>query len=257
MSQTTGLHRGASILVTAALAAFLLAGAGCSSSDGSELYDYNIELGPSLPPRVDLAPGDVIDVKFYYAPDLNEMAQPVRPDGKITLQLVGDVEVMGKTPEEVREELRTLFTPHLKNPEVAVVVQALVNRRIWVGGQVYAGGMFEMPGRMTVLDAVLQAGGFVSDTAKISNVVVIRHKDGIRYGASIDLEPALAGEPYEPFFLEPYDIVYVPQTTIAKIGQWIDVHINRIIPFGFTYGYQLNSRSTIGIDTGGTRVISR
>jgi polysaccharide export outer membrane protein len=219
--------------------------------------DYDIELGPSLPPKVTLAPGDVVNIKFYYAPDLNELAQTVRPDGKITLQLVGDVDVEGKTPAEVSDELHTLFAPHLKNPEAAVIVQALVNRRVWVGGQVYAGGMFEMPGRMTVLDAVMQAGGFITETAKVSNVVVIRHKNGLRYGASVDLRPALAGEPHEPFFLEPCDIVYVPQTTIAEVGQWIDTHINRIIPIGFTYGYQISNRAFIGIDTGGTRVIGR
>ena len=61
----------------------------------------------------------------------------------------------------------------------------------------------------------------------------------------------MAGEAPEPFYLEPNDIVYVPETTITKITRWIDQHINQIIPLGITVGQQ-RGNTTVGIDTGGS-----
>lgn len=210
---------------------------GCqSSSHDSATFEIeaaplkNMSEGENIcTPLVALAPGDVLEVKFFYTPDLNEV-QTVRPDGKIMLQLIGEVEVEGKSPAELREELIKLYTPHLKTPEIAVIIQSFYERRVYVGGQVMAPGIVEMPGKMTLLEAIMQAGGFDLRQAEIRNVIVIRHINGQRYGQSIDLKPALAGEEVQPFYLQPKDIAYVPQTTIAKVDQWIDQHINKIIP---------------------------
>ncbi len=218
-----------------------------------DLYRKNnitpvIELQSSAPREVSLAPGDVIDIKFYYAPELNE-SQPVRPDGAVSLQLVGDVFVQGLNPAELRKKLMDLFAPHLRNPDAAVVVRSLVNRRVFVGGQVNAPGLIEMPGRLTVLEAIMQAGGFHLETAEVCNVVVIRHKDGRRYGCALDFGKALEGEEFLPFSLEPYDIVYVPETTITRVTKWIDQHINQVIPIGFVSTVSRGD-STFGLSTG-------
>jgi len=199
-------------------------------------------------PRIALVPGDVLDVKFFYTPELNE-GQTVRPDGKITLQLIGEIEVEGKTPAELRDELLKLYAPHLKDPEVAVIIRSSYNRRVFVGGQVMKPGVIEMPGEITVLEAIMQAGGFDLREAEVRNVVVIRHKDRQRYGYSVNLKAALAGNETNPFFLEPKDIVYVSRTEIAEVGQWIDQHINQLVPrTGFIYMTPVGS-STIGVNT--------
>jgi len=83
---------------------------------------------------------------------------------------------------------------------------------------------------MDVLEAIMQAGGFNLREAELRNVVVIRHRNGQRYGFSVNVKPALAGDETQPFYLEPMDIVYVPRTEIAAVNQWIDQHINKIIP---------------------------
>jgi protein involved in polysaccharide export with SLBB domain len=197
---------------------------------------------------VGLAPGDVVEVKFFYTPQLDEL-QTVRPDGRIALQLVGEIDVRGKTPSELRGELLKLYEPYLTRPEITVLIRSFHNRRVFVGGQVNTPGIVEMPGRLTVLEAIMGAGGFDMEQAEVRNVVVIRHKNALRYGYSLDLKPVLAGNEANQFLLEPRDIVYVPRTTIAKVGQWIDQHINKLIPkSGFYYGRTLG-RSTIGIDT--------
>jgi len=214
---------------------FLLPGCQSSSHDSAKFETEAAPLKNAFEEedvyasRVVLAPGDILQIKFFYTPDLNEV-QIIRPDGKIMLQLIGEIEVEGKSPAELREELIKLYTPYLKTPEIAVIIQAFYDRRVYVGGQVMAPGIVEMPGMMTLLEAIMQAGGFDIRQAEVRNVVVIRHINGQRYGQSIDLKPALSGEEVQPFYLEPKDIVYVPQTTIAKVDQWIDQHINKIIP---------------------------
>ena len=197
-------------------------------------------------PFVALAPGDVLEVKFFYTPDLNE-TQTVRPDGKIMLQLIGEVAVEGKSPAELQEELIKLYTPLLKTPDIAVIVRSFYERRVYVGGQVMAPGIVEMPGTMTLLEAIMQAGGFNVKEAEVRNIIVIRHINGQRYGESINLKPALTGDKVQPFYLAPKDIVYVPQTTIAKLDQWVDQHINKIIPdTGFNFRRTMGN-TTIGM----------
>ena len=195
--------------------------------------------------QVNLEPGDEVEVIFYYTPELN-ITQMVRPDGKIALQLIGEVDVHGKTPGELRKELLGLYAPHLKNPEVAVIMRTLRNRRVFVGGQVVTPGVIEMPGKTDVLEAVMQAGGFILPLAEVKNVIVIRHKDEQRYAYSVNLAPALKGKASKPFFLRPQDIVYVPRTKITKVGQWVDQHINSLMPetgFFFRRSY---GRTTVG-----------
>jgi protein involved in polysaccharide export with SLBB domain len=204
-----------------------------------------------FPTKVLIGPGDILEVKHFYVPELNE-SQTVRPDGKISLQLVGEVAVQGKSPAEVHDELVTLYAPLVKKAEVTVFLRSSFNNRVYVGGEVNKAGAVDMPGPMTVLQAVVMAGGFNMLTAEVQNVVVIRHKDGKRYGAALNLKDVMAGKEVEPFMLEPNDIVYVPRTRIVRVDQWIDLYINRIVPqFGFFYGVPIGNGTT-GI---GTRVI--
>ena len=202
----------------------------------------------SPPASVALMAGDVVEVKFFYTPQLNEI-QTVRPDGKIALQLVGEVEAQERTPAELRTELMRLYTPHLKDPNITVIVRSFFNRRVFVGGQVMKPGVVEMPGKLTALEAIIQAGGFDMRDAELQNVIVIRHKNGQRYAYSLNMKPLQKEGEIQPFYLEQQDIVYVPQTEIAKVGQWVDQHINKLIPrTGFLF-YTTGGTSTIGVDT--------
>jgi polysaccharide export outer membrane protein len=218
---------------------------GMSEADSSILRNIPEE-ETAYTSRVALAAGDVLEVKFFYTPELNEL-QTVRPDGKIALQLIGEVQVEGKSPAELATELTELYSRHLKTPEIAVMVRSFYDRRVYVGGQVMAPGIVEMPGTMTLLEAIMQAGGFDVREAEVRNVVVIRHINGQRYGQSINLKPALSGDEVPPFYLAPKDIVYVPRTAIAKVDQWVDQHINKIIPdTGFNFRRTMG-KTTIGM----------
>jgi protein involved in polysaccharide export with SLBB domain len=197
---------------------------------------------------VTLGPGDIIELKFFHNPELND-TQTVRPDGKITLQLVGEVTAQGKTPLDLRNELVKRYTPDLRTPEVMVIVRSLYDRRVYVGGEVRTPGLVAMPGPLTVLEAVIQAGGFDLRTANLKNVIIIRHKNGNRYGCALDLAGALKGKEFQPFYLEARDIVYVPRTKISKVNLWIDQYINKLVPrTGFVFSYPMGA-GTVTLDT--------
>ncbi len=240
------------LMAVALLLAMLLSG--CQSSqgdpDGPQVQAARplntSEVRTVSPPRVALVPGDVIEIKFFYTPQLNE-TQTVRPDGKIALQLVGEVDVHQKTPAEVRENLFELYAPYLEGIEVTVIVRSFQDRRVFVTGEVIAPGIVEIPGKVGVLEAIMQAGGFDLREAKVGNVIVIRHRGNRRYGYSIDLKPALTGHETDEFYLQPRDIVYVPRTKIAELAQWIDQHINQIIPDTGIIYMRTSGKTTVGV----------
>jgi protein involved in polysaccharide export with SLBB domain len=184
---------------------------------------------PATPPAITLMAGDVLSIKFYYTPEMND-TQTVRPDGKISLQLLGDVAVAGKTTEQVRQELITAYSGHLKNPDVVVIVRSMNERRIYVCGEVTRPGAQPLPGSLTVLEAVMDAGGFITASAKPQNVVIIRRSGDTWTGKAVDLSKPLAGNAVALCELQPRDIVFVPRTSISHVDQWIDQHINKVIP---------------------------
>jgi protein involved in polysaccharide export with SLBB domain len=176
-----------------------------------------------------LSPGDVVELKFTYNSEMND-TQRIRPDGNITLRFIGDVKAQGKEPGALQQELIKLYTPELKNPSLIVSVKSLRNNLVFVGGEVVRPGNIEMPGRLTAFEAISHAGGFKTQTAAVDSVVVIRSRNGKHYGTRLNFKDILAGKEVHPFYLRPSDVVFVPQTTIAKIDQWVDQHINRILP---------------------------
>ena len=198
--------------------------------------------------KVVLAPGDQIEIKFAHSQEFNE-TQTIRPDGKIEMQFVGEVDAAGKTPAELRDELKQLFGQHLKYPQLAVFVRTWDDNKVYVGGEVKTPGIVAMPGRLTALEAIMAAGGFNLQTAT-KNVVVVRLHDGQTQGIALDLDATLkSGESAAAFFLQPRDIIYVPQKTVVSMNQWIAQYINNMIPnVGFTFNHAAGNTS-VGYST--------
>ena len=184
---------------------------------------------PGPAPGVRLQSGDEIEIKFAFASQFDQK-ETVRPDGKVELQLVGEVVVQGKTPAQLRDELMELYAVQLTHPQLAVIVKGFYERQVYVGGEVKRPGPVPMPGEMTALEAIMDAGGFITETAEARNVIVIRNVDGHMAGQAVDLEGALSGAKMKPFYLEPHDVVYVPKTCIANIDLWIQQHVWKLIP---------------------------
>ena len=179
-------------------------------------------------PAVRLTPGDTILIKFAYWPELDQ-EQQIRPDGKISLQLVGHINVADMTVEALDQQLDELYTDKIKDPEITTFVQAFGNRRAYVGGDVRHPGYVELTDEMTALEAVMAAGGFAKYSANLRDVVVIRHLDGQRYAKLLDLGQPVANSGSN-MLLAPRDIIFVPRTRIDQVNQWVDQYISRIIP---------------------------
>jgi protein involved in polysaccharide export with SLBB domain len=187
------------------------------------------QMASEPPPIETLAPGDVVEVKFFKTPELNE-SQMVRSDGNVSLQLIGNVKVQGKTPEELRNHLIKLYASQLKQPELVVIVRTKQDRRVFVSGEVNTPGAQDMPGQLTLLEAIKKAGGLKDLTADTSNVLVLRQKNGKYSGCVVNMDNVLKGKEEETFFLQPRDAVYVPTTAITKVNNWVEQYINRMIP---------------------------
>ncbi|MBN2323614.1 MAG: polysaccharide biosynthesis/export family protein [Spirochaetes bacterium] len=199
--------------------------------------------------EVKLNPGDILDIRFFYTPELNTV-QTIRPDGKIALQLVGEVLAQGKTPLELKEQLHEQYKQHIKQLDITVIVQTFSNRRVYVGGQVLTPGSVPMPGKLTALEAIMLAGGINLQNGSYENVLIIRFEDNKWAGGMLNLKKVLEGEKVEQFCLEPQDIVYVPETRIVEVNRWIDQNIDRILPeIGLTYTIVPGGPNTLGITT--------
>lgn len=182
---------------------------GCESSQSHTAW---LPENHSFPhDAAELKSGDVIKISFAGAPDLDTQ-QKVRPDGKITLPMAGEeeIQVAGHTPKEVEAEILRVFKSQLNIQEVAVTLEATANV-IYVTGAVQQPGKIPMERPLTVLEAIMETGGFVPGLAKVDQILVIRHEGDERMQFHVDLEPALSGKPSNPFYLKPYDIVHVPR----------------------------------------------
>jgi protein involved in polysaccharide export with SLBB domain len=184
--------------------------------------------------------GDQLDVKFFYYPELNEQVT-VRPDGRISLQLVREIMVAGLTPAELTEQLVKKYAVQIKKPEIAVLVRSFSGRSVFVDGEVNRPGMIPVIKPITLLQSIAQAGG-VKETALTEETIVIRrgadHKPLV---LSVNLKKAVDGtDPRQDIALRPFDIVFVPRSPITNVNVWIDQYIRKNIPVPFAFGWSFD-----------------
>lgn len=156
-----------------------------------------------------LREGDMIKISFPGAPTL-DTTQQIRTDGKIVLDLVGEVTAAGKTPEDLQSELLKLYDSQLTTKQIVVTVESSTIQ-FYVTGAVLRPGPVTVDHPISVLDAIMEAGGFDETKANLKDVVVVRQEKDRTVRYQINLKKAFAGSQGEPFYLKPYDIVYVPE----------------------------------------------
>ncbi len=189
-----------------------------------------------------LQPGDNLDVKFFYNPELNENIT-IRPDGKITLQLIDEIQAAGLTPVELDKAITNAYCGLLREPTASVIIREFGGQRIYVGGEVNSPRILRVVGKINALQAIFDAGGF-KDDAKLSNVIIVsRGLDHLPLVREVNLKSALKGELSEKeYLLKPFDMVYVPKTNLAKSSHFI-TQIYKFIPprVGITFFYELHN----------------
>ena len=161
------------------------------------------------PASFTLREGDILKISFPGSPNLDNV-QPIRPDGKINLTLVGEVQAAGMTPADLQQKLMDLYAPQLTTKEVMVEVQSFAFP-VYVTGAVLRPGKISTDHLLTALEAIMEAGGPDYTKANLKNVKVIRQEGGRTKNYILDLKRVMEGKATEPFYLKPADIIYVPE----------------------------------------------
>ncbi len=130
--------------------------------------NHGVEVGPNYK----IGPDDVLVVDVWKEPEISQ-TETVRPDGKITLPLVGDFMASGLTPKQLASEVSQKLEKYVDSPQVTVIVKETKSLRVNVLGQVAKPGSYPLDMRMTVLDAIAMAGG-LKEFAKAKKIYVLR-----------------------------------------------------------------------------------
>jgi protein involved in polysaccharide export with SLBB domain/uncharacterized protein involved in exopolysaccharide biosynthesis len=184
---------------------------------------------------------DQLMIKFFYNPELNETVT-VRPDGRISLQFAHDVMAAGLTPAELTDILTEKYSIEFVDPKLSVIVQSYGGQMAYVDGEVGKPQMLELFSigqDITVSQAIAIAGG-LKDTARRHEVRVIRRKaDKKPLVIPVNLDQVWNGTDInQDVVLLPYDIVYVPKSTISNVNLWIAQYFYNNIHVSF--GYSVN-----------------
>lgn len=208
-SRLTPVSRRSPLRVITVILFTLGALTGCVTPSGGSSGASASAPDSATPPPLILQEGDVISITFPGAENLNT-TQQIRRDGRINLSIVGEVEIAGKTPFYVETELKQLFSTQLLTGEVNVTVQSSAFA-IFVQGAVARPGKLQPQRALTVLDAVMEAGGAIPRRADLRRVNVLRTEAGKTERFEFDLQAVLDGKSSETFYLQSYDIVTVPE----------------------------------------------
>jgi polysaccharide export outer membrane protein len=162
-----------------------------------------------LPDDYTLQPGDKLRVEVYKDAQLSQSVQ-IRPDGKITLPLVGDIPAMGMTPIALRDRVAAALKDYVNNPVVTVIVVEGTAPTAYIVGEVNRPGPVTLQGNMTVLQALAVAGG-LKDFADAKNIRILRKAAaGAQTTIPFNYKDAIKGSGSKSVLLQPGDTVIVP-----------------------------------------------
>jgi polysaccharide export outer membrane protein len=156
-----------------------------------------------------IGPEDVLDITVWKEPDVSRVV-PVRPDGRISLPLINDIQAAGLSPEQLAATVAEKLRKYMNEPKVTVIVTAINSQRVFVVGEVLRAGAFPLLPGMTVLQALASAGGF-TPFANVKKIHVVRLRDGKHIELEFNYRDVLRGDkPEQNINLEPGDTIVVP-----------------------------------------------
>jgi len=185
--------------------AFLVASAGCAAgppmpADTGVMQREDYVIGPS----------DILSVRVWKNPELSVDQVPVRPDGKISTPLAGDVQGAGLTAKQLQDVLTTALAEYVTAPHVTVIVLKMNSRHVSVEGQVQRPGLIPLESDMRVVDAITTAGGFTPFANRKRIKIIRRQLDGSVTTYGFNYDAFVSGSaPGSNGLLEPNDTVVV------------------------------------------------
>ena len=195
-------------------------------------------------PPYRIYPGDELEITVPSAPELSKIAT-VQPDGRVNLPLIHGVMVADRTAPEVEGALAQAYSSQLLRPEVFVAIRTAAPLKVFVGGEVDKPGVYDMPGDINALQAVIQAGGFKTSAKRDDVVIIRRGADGRPMMRTIDLRRGLADPSHNDLApLRRFDIVFVPRTGLSSAGVFVK-QIEDLIPGNASFDYAITSSAKV------------
>jgi polysaccharide export outer membrane protein len=163
----------------------------------------------AIDPTYKIGPQDVLRIDVWKEPEISRVT-PVRPDGRISLPLLNDVQAAGLTPTQLAGSISEGLKKFITNPQVTVGVTEINSRRVYVTGEVIKPGAFPLQAGMTVLQALTSSGGF-TQFARVKGIYVLRTEDGKQVKHPFNYKDVVSGKhPELNIVLQPADVIVVP-----------------------------------------------
>jgi polysaccharide biosynthesis/export protein len=162
-----------------------------------------------VPAEYVIGADDVLGIVFWRDPDMTGDVT-VRPDGKVTLPLIGDITAIGLTPEALRDVIQTTASKYQKEPSVTVVVRQINSRKVFITGEVTTPGAYPLSGPRTVMQLIALAGG-LTEFADKKNITINRVENGTPRALKFNYAEVAKGRNLsQNIVLKPGDTVVVP-----------------------------------------------
>lgn len=160
-----------------------------------------------------IGPEDVLEISVWKNADLSRTVI-VRPDGMISLPLIGDVRAAGRTPEQLRDEIVNRLKEYQETVVASVIVQTVNSYKVFIVGEVKAPGEYSLKRKTSILQAIAMAGGFTQFAAK-NSIVIVREKEGSEERIKVRFDDIVKGKGNNTnLILKPGDTIVVPTKTI-------------------------------------------
>ncbi|MEJ8847294.1 polysaccharide biosynthesis/export family protein [Variovorax rhizosphaerae] len=201
---------------------------------------------------------DELEIKFPFAVMLNDVVR-LRPDGKIQLQLVGMVRAEGRSPEELAQDLRTRYATYLRNPDLAVIVRSVNSQsvrtangvgraglqglrptivvrsfqpaQVFVGGEVARPGMLPFRPGLSLVQAMVEAGGQLPSGDPSALILLRRGQDNTLEAVNAGFTADALRSPDRDILLRPYDVVMLPKSGVAIVADNLNQYLYNLVPF--------------------------
>lgn len=161
---------------------------------------------------------DVLSISVWQNPDLNSQEINVRPDGKVSFPLIGDVQAAGLTLPQLTQDVTNRLTEFIRNPQVSIAIRKIGGSKVIILGEVQQPGIYSVTGAKTVLEAIGQARGYTRD-AIMNSVILIRGGFLNPQAQRLNLVKAMKGvDMTENVTLQSEDILYIPRSFISDLN---------------------------------------
>jgi len=182
-------------VLTGGLGLLICGAGGCGTTSTPAFSDVlAVSVGPGTPNYATntLHEGDMVSVTFQYSTNFNAL-QKITLDGLVNLESVGQIRAAGRTPLDFQAELARAYEPLVKDDVVTVKLVSAVDG-VYVSGAVFRPGRIPLERPLTVMEAVMEAGGFDPNRARLSEVIVLRIEHGKQRSYHVDLKRVLQGK---------------------------------------------------------------